>query len=182
MNSETIPLRLHHIYSVRQALLTSPHEEARKIVESAKVSLNTKRNPIGMKVDVRYYIDVIGEAPVLDNSALTIAEAAYLMRNAQALSKYLSLPEDTLIKLIATGKDLLCNACSTGSHCILPLNDTSFGLRDNEFPIAERLKKFISKTDYSIHLNPDPHAITSSGTLVNTLKNLTKEEVDYILG
>ena len=121
MPENYVPLRLHHIAQLKNAVRRS-FDEATDMVRSTKNSCHSMRNPADLKFEIDYYLDTIGVMPDIDKPNRTefiptSAEAAYIGRLRVALDRYHALPDETPIKLIADDKDWICDTCVFGSHC-----------------------------------------------------------------
>lgn len=178
MSEVFVSLRFHHLEPIRDALLTSPQEEARAFINGQVYSRKDVDSP-EHKTDMNYYRDILGEPPKNIWSTTTQAELFMLERMTLTLQQYLDLPGKQMIKLISTGKDLICFNCVTGEHCTASPSNKKFGGYGNEFSIAKRLKKYLGN---SLEINAkEKTAITVFRDLRETLYEMSEKDMEHVL-
>jgi hypothetical protein len=185
MSEREVPLRLHHVPSLKDAETKGVRAHALEHLGTAKNVLMSHR--LNHPTDLAYYLDVIGEPPDLENwnenYPSTSSESAYVGRIRSALDRYLSLPNDTFLKLIPIGPDWICDSTCFKAHCSL---DTIF--TKTEQRIAYRLREskkhlgvegvFIIRDRGNFN---DFHALTTVG-VIRTILNKTVDVQKLIYG
>jgi hypothetical protein len=178
MSEILIPLRFHHIEPIRDTLHTSPLEEASIFIKSQVYNRKDVDSP-EYETDMNYYRDVIGELPSNLYGTTTYAELYMLQQMALTLKKYIDLPNKQKIKLISTGKDLICFNCAVGEHCTVSPQNKKFGGYGNEFSMAKRLKKYAGS---SLEINvKEKIATIMFGALKSTLLEMSENDMEYVI-
>lgn len=126
-----IPLRLHHLANLQDAMNVGTKKYFQRF--RAQVSLDglsRKRgsNPAITFTDYDYYKDTVGPSHKFDK---------FIQQNHDAFMTYLSMGDGESLDLIAKGKDLICDTCHVGNHC---LNEFHY---ESEASIALRLQDSI---------------------------------------
>lgn len=189
MSEREIPLRLHHIKHVAEAMEVGSDIEAKNMLTGAKSDCNSHREAHGSGYarDRDYYLDIIGRLPNPKESDLDYAtsreEHAYMGRLRSAFDRYLALPDNTLLRLHAEGSDWICEATCFQNHCTLKDLFTR-----TEEQIAYRLKKFMAVKQISgdiyikdHHKGRSFHAITTMGTIRKIIRSTNTEVIGKLM-
>lgn len=145
---QIIPLRAHHLNPIKNAMINQDQEALDSLVD-LKIACSPHREvdkPNSYQEVEKRYLDGIGEKPINNYWSLKFPsskmEYSYFGKLRSALNRYLKLPDNSILKLTATGKDWLCEQECFGEHCLSKIGE------DSEMLIMKNLRRF--KTDEKI--------------------------------